>query len=181
MHLKRGSVVFAPSHDTVVRTAYGDVKIDAKSLVLMMSFRNGLAVYNLHDEHSRAVSVKTGDRELVLSPGMQVVITHDSVRSFEEVNPASLFGYRNLRVRNIGQGLKSFMSEFSVPQAMTSVTTLRQLVTSRHPQARKCANHMLKTAAILSQMRSGGYEQMARPGLTAFLNQTADLANMVGQ
>ena len=49
MRLKRGSVVFAPSSDTVVHTAYGDVRIAAKSIVLMMSFSHGLAVYNLHE------------------------------------------------------------------------------------------------------------------------------------
>ena len=118
--------------------------------------------------------MKAGDQELVLSPGMQVVISHDSVRGFEEINPASMFGYRNLRVHNVGQGMKAFTSDFSVPQAITSVTTLRQIVTSKHPQARKCANKMLKTAAILSQLTSGTYEQMARPGLTAYLNPSVD-------
>jgi hypothetical protein len=179
--LKNGSVVFAPSRDTVVNTPFGTVRISAKSLVLVMSFRNGLGVFDMHDVHSRAVVVSAGDKELTLSPGMQVVVTHDSVRSFEQINPAQLFGYSGLRDRNLGHGLKAFISEFSVTQAISAVTPLKQLVNSEHPQAQKHAKHLLKTAAILNQMHSGTYEQIARTQLTAYQSQSASGENMFGK
>jgi hypothetical protein len=179
--LKNGSVVFAPSRDTVVNTPFGTVKIAAKSLVLVMAFQHGLGVFDMHDVHSRAVVVSAGDKELTLSPGMQAVITHDSVRSFEQINPAQLFGYSGLRDRNLGYGLKAFISEFSVTQAISAVTPLKQLVNSEHPQAQKHAKHLLKTAAILNQMHSGTYEQIARTQLTAYQSQSASGESMFGK
>jgi len=112
VHLKRGSVVFAPLRDTVVHTEFGDVKVGAKSVVLMMSFRHGLAVFDLDDTHLKAVTVKAGDNEVVLAPGMQTVITKDSVSGFEQVNPAQMIGYRTITERALGNGLKAYMSEF---------------------------------------------------------------------
>jgi fibronectin-binding autotransporter adhesin len=170
VNLKRGSVVFAPSRDTIVNTAFGSVKIDAKSLVFVMSFRHGLAIFDLDDSHGKAVVVKAGSRELVLHPGMHAMITHESINDFEEVNPAQLIGHRNIRNREIGQGMKAFVSEFSVMQAANAVTPLKQLVNSKHARAQKVAGHMLKTAAILSQLNSTGYEQVMRQRVTAYQN-----------
>src|SRR5262249_39800172 len=56
-NLYKGSVVFAPKRDTVVKTQFGDVKVAAKSVVLIMSFTGGTAVYDLDDTHANAVSV----------------------------------------------------------------------------------------------------------------------------
>jgi hypothetical protein len=166
--LNNGSVVFAPSRNTIVHTPYGTVKLAAKSLVLIMAFQGGLAVFDLHDLRSRSVTVQSGDHELVLSPGMHAVITHDSIKNFEQINPAQLFGYRGLRERNMGQGMKAFISEFSLSQAIAAVTPLKQIMNSKHPIALKHANHLLKTAAILNQMQTGAYEQIKRTELTAY-------------
>jgi hypothetical protein len=182
VNLSRGSVVFAPSRDTVVSTPFGTVKIDAKSVVLMMSFRHGLTVFDLDDAHGKAVVVKAGNREVVLNPGMHTSITRDSVGGFEEINPAQLIGYRNIKERLLDQGLKAYVSEFSVMQAVQTVTPLKQLVNSKHPHAQKVAGHLLKTAAILSQATNGTYEQVMRPGLTAYQNPTdSQRGNINGQ
>jgi hypothetical protein len=169
INLKRGSVVFAPTRDTVVETPFGVVKIGAKSAVLLMSFCHGLAIFDLHDAKLRSVVVKAGDRELVLSPGMHAVITNESVARFEQVNPAQIIGHRHMRERAMGQGLKAFVSEFSVMQAMNAVAPLKQVVNSKHNAAQKLSSQMLKNAAILMQMNAGAYEQVTRPATTAFL------------
>jgi hypothetical protein len=72
--------------------------------------------------------------------------------------------------KKVGQGLQAFTSQFSVTQAMTSVLPLRQLVNSPHPQAKKVADHMLETAAIMQQMGDSNtrYEQVQRPRATAY-------------
>jgi mucin-19 len=167
MNLRRGSVVFAPSCDTVVTTPFGTVRIDAKSVVLLISFRQGLTILDLDDAHGKAVVVNAGHREVVLNPGMHVSITSDSVGGFEKINPAQLIGHRNMKERVLGDGLKAIVSEFSVLQAVQTVTSLKQLVNSTHPHAQKLASHLLKTAAILSQLNNATYEQVLRPGSTA--------------
>jgi len=50
---------------------------------------------------------------------------------------------------------------------------LKQIATSKHPRARKVADHMLKTAAILQQ-RGVSYEQVMRPVPTAYQLPAAD-------
>jgi hypothetical protein len=171
INLKRGSVLFAPSQNALVNTPFGSVKIDARSVVFIMSFRHGLAVFDLDDSHGKAVVVKAGNQELILRPGMHTSITRDSIDSFDEVNPAQLIGHRNLNNRSIGQGLKAFVSEFSVAQAVHAVTPLKQVVNSNNPHARRMVRHMLKTAAILQQVNGGNYEQVIRPGITAYQQQ----------
>ena len=56
--------------------------------MLIMAFRHGLAVFDLDDGHGKAVVVTAGSRNVTLSPGMQTVITSDSGKSFEQINPA---------------------------------------------------------------------------------------------
>jgi hypothetical protein len=176
--LKRGSVVFAPSRDTLVNTPFGTVKIDAKSIVLIMSFRHGLSVFDLADAHGKAVVVQAGKHDVVLNPGMHVSITRDSVGGFEQINPAQLIGYGNINERRLGEGMKAFTSEFSVPLAVSAVSPLRQLVNSKHPNAQRVSKHMLKTAAILTQIHNAKYEQIMRPALTAYQNP-ADAAALL--
>jgi hypothetical protein len=73
-----------------------------------------------------------------------------------------------MRERVMGQGLKAFVSEFSVMQAMNAVTPLKQIVNSKHSAAQKLSSQMLKNAAILMQMNAGNYEQVLRPATTAY-------------
>jgi hypothetical protein len=170
VRLTRGSVVFAPSRDTVVNTPFCQVKIDAKSVVMLMAFRHGVAIFNLDDAHSRAVVVKAGDSDLVLSPGMHAVVTVDSVKNFADVNPAQLIGHHTIREQSLGKGLKAFTSAFSVPQAISAVVPLNQLLKSQEPRAHKVAQHLLKTTTMLMQMNNREYEQVLRPAVTAYKN-----------
>src|SRR5262249_31399908 len=130
MTLKRGTVLFAPSVDTTITTPFGKIKIDARSLVLVMSFANGVAVYDLDDLHGGAVQITAARSTLSLTPGRHAVITSDSVKAFEEVNPAQLIGYRNITSHHLGAGIKAFAAEFSVPSAISAVQPLKQLMKS---------------------------------------------------
>jgi len=171
MTLKRGTVLFVPSVDTMITTPFGKIKIDAKSLVLVMSFANGVAVYDLDDLHAGAVRITAAGSTLSLSPGRHAVITPDSVKAFEQVNPAQLIGYRNITSHRLGAGIKAFTAEFSVPCAVSAVLPLKQLMNCTHPNARRVTGHMLKTAAVVMQMNSasGTYQQVFRPQTTAWL------------
>ncbi|MBS1997610.1 MAG: hypothetical protein JSS86_14915, partial [Cyanobacteria bacterium SZAS LIN-2] len=163
--LERGSVVFAPTKDIVVQTAYGPLEIAAKSVVLVMSFRHGLAIYNLHDLRANAVCIKVNDsdKKIALIPGRAAVITGTNVRAFEQINPAQLFAYRNLRCRNIGESKQVFLSEFHTLQAISCVQPLKEMLRSKDAGAQKISGQLLKTSAILLQLGGARFEQIPRP------------------
>ena len=168
MHLKKGAVVFAPTVNTIVSTEFGQVRIAAHSLVLMISFKDGVAIYDLDDQHKGAVTMRVFNHEIPLGPGRHILVTHDNVKHFENVNPVQMLGYNNVNDFNAGGGLKVFAAGFSVPSAMQTVLPLAQLLGSNHPHAQKLGKHLMKTAALLSQMYPTQYQQMARPSITAY-------------
>jgi len=170
MSLNKGSVVFSPRVDTLVQTSFGDVSIAAHSLVLVLTFSEGVAVYNLDDSHHGAVRVNVRGREMTLTPGTGAVIAATNKSSFEHINPAQLFGYRNIKNIEIDKELKLFTSEFSLIQAIQTVQPLKQLVLSRESRAQHLASHLLKTAGILMQLSGSGqqYRQVLRPKVVAW-------------
>ena len=167
--MKKGSLVFAPTVDSTIKTPYGTVKVDAGSLVLILSFSNGLAVYDLDDSHHNAVSVLTPGQEFKLFPGMNLVVTSNEVKSFEQINPAQLFAYRNITAHELAGGMKAFSTEFFVPSAIQAVLPLKQLLSSNQANAKRLIDHLLKTTAATMQVKSNGaqFQQKPRPVATA--------------
>jgi hypothetical protein len=84
------------------------------------------------------------------------------------INAAESFSYRNLTSRAAGASLRIYTSEFSTINAIAGVTQLKALLASDHPGAKRKAQHLLKTAAILSQLGgSTQYKQYLHPRITA--------------
>jgi hypothetical protein len=167
--LRKGNVVVAAGKDMVIDTAFGKVHVAANAVALVMALPTGTAVYNLDDSGKDSVVISIGDKQLSLAPGRQAMITSHLVDGFEMVNPAESFGYRNITRNKVGGGLQAFTSDFSMINAMANVKQLKALIASKHPQARRVAGHMLKTAAILSQISGNGgqYMQYPHPRMTA--------------
>jgi hypothetical protein len=154
-----------------VKTPLGEIKIEGGSLVLVLSFAQGLAVYDLDDSHRDAVTVAVNGQTSRLYPGSNLVITTDSVEDFEDINPAQLFAYRHISSSKIGAGLKIFGAEFHVPTALNTVLPLRELTASKHPAARRLTDHLLKaTAASLQIHGISEYHQAPRKIKTAWGN-----------
>jgi len=168
--VRKGAVLFAPQFDTVVETPFGDVVIDAGSMVLIMSDANAVGVYNIDDTHHGAVTISHSGRELALAPGKHAVLTYEKVKEFAMINPAEAFGYRNVHDSTFGAGVKAFMGDFSVPMAISAVPQLRQLITSKQAEAHRLAQHVLKTIAIVLQMKGGDgeYQQVRHPHIAAY-------------
>ena len=170
--LKRGSIVFAPQADTKINTPCGVINIAAHSLVLVMAYGDGIGVYDLHDGQKGAVTVSMGGKDLALRPGLGAVITRQSTshaNTLEQVNPAQLFGYRNIRQHEMGAAHRGYTCEFSLPQAIRTVQPLKQLINSKHPQAQKLASRLLKTTSILMQLGGDSeYQQVLRPDTLAY-------------
>ena len=169
MTLDKGALLLAPTSDKTIKTNFGTVKIAAGSLVLILASSVGVAVYDLDDTHTQAVTVSTAQEEFVLSPGVSVMISSSAVKTFDQINPAQLLAYRNIVAKEIGGGLKVFSTEFSVPGAVQVVLPLKQLLKSGHPNARRISAHLFKTTAARLQIQSKGtsFQQVTRPTATA--------------
>ncbi len=169
--LRHGSVVFAPTNDTIVDTPLGKISVAAKSLVLVTVNRDCVSIYNLDDARARAVVVNSAGHSISLSPGRQALLTSNTNASFRDVNPAQMIGYRNIREQANIEGIKAFTSEFCVSHALAVVQPLKKMIRSENEHCRKVSNHLLKTMAILMQLNAAGasYQQMMRPRVTAYL------------
>lgn len=154
--LNHGAVLFAPAAAGKVSTPFGEVHIDAGSLVLVIVLKNGVSVYDLHDKHGEAVRITCGEQVIKLFPGMHAQVGPKSAGAFGDTNPAQTFAYRNLQELPVKDGLRAFRSQFSIPVAMQTVLPLKQLTSSKNIQARKLALRMIKTAAIINDLNVSG-------------------------
>ncbi|HEY9792028.1 MAG TPA: hypothetical protein V6D22_16595, partial [Candidatus Obscuribacterales bacterium] len=169
--LNRGSVVFAPTSNILVRTPYGDVNVAANSVVVVMVYPGGVSTFDVDDTHADAVTVKSGNDKLSLRPGLSITITGSGVKSFGDVNPAQLVMYRDIEQVNVGAGTKAFVAEFAPWSVIHAVMPLSQMVNSKQADARRIADHMLKTTAIVLQTRANKgskYQQVMRPSVAAW-------------
>jgi len=165
----KGSLILAPKSDVQVETAYGDVSVGAKSLVLLMATPDSVAVYNLDDWQKGAVQVTSGGKTMSLSPGRHAVVSRSNGTSFDSVNPAECFGYRNLNSFELENGMRAHTGEFSIPWAIQAVKPLRHLVKNQHAGSQQVVNHLMKTTAVLMHMQGAApYQQVVRPRVAAY-------------
>ncbi len=152
--LNNGSALFVPSKDMTVVTPKGSVKLAANSVAFVNANSNQLSVYDISDSHKASVVVSTGGRELTLSPGRHLVVTHDKASNFADVNPIESIMHRAVKGHELGAGKRAFVSEFSIPSAVNVVRPLKAMLNSNDVNAKKVAARILKTSAVV--MMVGG-------------------------
>ncbi len=164
-----GALLAAPRHDTVYKTEFGDVSVQAKALALIMAYGHGLAVYNLHDQRAGAISVTVDGKKIVLNPGRCVVIAPATASGFEQINPAQLICYGHVAQQKLGFGKQAFIADFSLPSVINAVPALRKIISEEKAELRKISQSFLKTSAILMLAGRGyySYHQIVKPQLTA--------------
>lgn len=161
--LEEGVQLYAPNTLTVVKTGFGAVRVAPGSVVMIMAFDSGLAVYNLHDTKRDAIAVAVGNSFNTLSPGKSAVFTDKSIDKFEQINPAPGVAYRAVVGKKIGNGVSRYHSEFSTISLLQAYDPLRGLYGSKDSDTRKAVNSVLKTAAVLHQLGGGQYQRMIAP------------------
>jgi len=75
---------------------------------------------------------------------------------FAQLAPSERIGHRNLRRRGLKDGSVAFHTQFHLVSAMANVDSLQRLVNSSRAEDKARARHLLKTAAIVTQLQSGG-------------------------
>ena len=166
--LKQGNVLFVPFRNTVVETPQGNVTIEAKSVALVSVSNGKLAVYDLEDSHKGAVSIEAHGQKVTLAPGNHLTIAQAKSGEFAQVNAIEAIPHRNVATRALKNGVKFHSSEFSVVSAMHSIKPLQAVMGSKHPQAKKVADRMMKTTAVLLTLGGKGeFQHFFKPAITA--------------
>jgi hypothetical protein len=167
-----GASLYAPKQDTIIETPFGSVGIAKDSIAMVIASENGLAVYDLHDTHKNSIFIKCGPDQsnIALTPGHSAVLTHRDVETFEQINPAQKVSYKKLTGTPFDSEHTVYQGEFEIFSMIQSLGPLRDMIGSNDSVMRKTAGHMIKTAAILSQLTdSEPYRLFAVPEVTAEL------------
>ncbi|MBX3153897.1 hypothetical protein KF728_27330 [Candidatus Obscuribacterales bacterium] len=166
--LRQGTIVLAPAKDTRIETPIGTIEVSKGSVALVVLDGTRLGVYDLHDERKGSVRVTAGARATTLSPGRCTVLTTRSNHGFERVNPMESVGYKSVAAVNHGNGIKAFNAEFATMHAIGSVKPLKEIMSSRHDNARRMSNKLMKTSAVLMHLGGiGEFEVYAEPSVAA--------------
>ncbi len=178
--LEQGPLLLAPEENTTVQTRYGAVDVAARAVALIIAFKGGVAVYNLHDYKHDSVVIRSAGHRIALAPGRNAVVTKQSVRYFEEANPADFVGYRKLSAKSFDDGVKVLQSEFNILSLMQGIAPVKAMMLSPTPEHKKACASILKTAAILQTIGDGTpFELMPRTRIaTTSMMPSAPVANV---
>jgi len=171
--LTTGNALYMPTKKAMtVETPFGTVKIAPQSVVLVMALAHGIGVYDLHDSGKDMVSVSMGDKSINLAPGKHVFVTDRTSAAFAEVNPADNIAYRKISKVVAGKNHTAFAAEFHITSAIGLIKPMRNLLVSADAADKKAAGRVLKTAAIMLALTSGGeafqLHRNVRSGLLAY-------------
>jgi len=170
LQLNRGSVMFAPTTDTVIDTPLGSVSVAADCLVLVTVNGQGTAVYDLDDSRHNSVTVKRGNKVVPLAPGRHVFLTDKTDAQFADVNAVQMVGYRNIREERHDENVKAFTADFSMAHAVHVMQPIKQMFNCKSARSAKVSSHLLKTLSIMMSLDAGrgSYQQVVKPKLTAW-------------
>ncbi len=147
---------FSAHHEPVrINTDRGEVRIAGKSVVYVVSHSKSVAIYNIADHKAGDVTVKTpGQKRIVLKSGEQVVLSGKENREFSKANPAPEIASDRLKDLGEDAETKIFNAEFSPTAALDHARRFQELVNSKSQADRALVDHVLKTAAIVLQLRA---------------------------
>ena len=173
--LTRGAVVIAGRNDTVIETNLGMIHTPKNSVVLLLATEASIGIFNLHDDHTGVV-IKTNSTSLRLRPGQHALLTRQKTPNFEDLNLAQNISYKSPQLiyqnEHGGSPTAIFLTQFELSSTLATVVPLRDLLTSKHEAAKKIANSLLKTAAIISDLsaNSRNYSKIPHRDKLAYQN-----------
>lgn len=157
MRLQQGGILFAPANDISVQTSCGVLSIGAGALVYIVESAGAVAVLDLCDQSLGDVELRSGNTKITFAPGRLGVFTKTPEARLSEVNPLSEIAVRDTELLSIGGGRKALLAQFSIPSALNSVRSLKELLNSNATELKKAAKQVLKMAAI-NQLLSAGHQ-----------------------
>ena len=171
--LQNGLALLSPKELSTIKTPFGVVKLMPRTLALLIVNENGLSIFNLNENRAASISVDNGGLSTNVCVGQSLHISPARVANFEDLNPITYVGYRNVSKKLFAQDLTVFRAEYSIPTLMGGLEPLRDMLSSQDRERRAVANNLLKTVALMSQMgqQSKPYELMQPASLAAMANR----------
>ncbi|MBX3073039.1 hypothetical protein KF913_03920 [Candidatus Obscuribacterales bacterium] len=168
LRLNRGAVVFAPAQDTDVKLPGMSLKLARNSVALVVATGDAVSIYDFDDRRKGSVVIETPGERIALSPGQHVTIASGS-DDFANLNPLEAIPHRALSVSRTRTGKSMFSSEFSVVAAMQGLKPIAGVLSSKNNRSRQIASNLMKTAAVILQLRpADDFQVHAKPQLAAW-------------
>jgi hypothetical protein len=117
-----------------------------------------VAVLALHDSASGDIGVLVDGQEIALRAGEQILIT-SSDETWGDVNILKNVTVRGGTEHKLNDGNRIFVSEFSIPSAISALPALSNLARSANPHDRAVYGRIVKNAAVMQTLmiRKGTY------------------------
>lgn len=155
--LIKGFMLFMPTSNINVQTREGLVQIPKGAVVWVMAGAD-VAVYDLHDDiFTGFVKVIVNNKQFILSPGKELLLTRNSKETFDVLNPGKDIAYRSVRVTEVGADIKAYVADFSITHGVKNVGVINHLLRSDDPSQRKAARRIIRNAIILADVIGDDY------------------------
>jgi hypothetical protein len=116
------------------------------------------AIYDLHDNTGRdCVHVLISASDISMLPGYELLMTKNTSAPFAAVNPGNIIRFRHVQAKQLKNGTKIFACEFSIPDCIHNVPSLRKLLRSDEPEHQKAMHSILKNATVIGDMTGFDY------------------------
>ncbi len=142
-------VVSSTARDSLVKCSLGQVAIRKSSVVYVLNGPSATAVYNLHSEPGGVKLVLSNNQTVAVPVGQELVLTSSAGLAFSELQKPTHISCRQPEEFRIGDGIRGFVADFSLPSAIISVPLLKTKLHSTDTQDRHVMNRVLKTAVSL--------------------------------
>lgn len=124
--LPEGNSLLRSETDMTIQTAFGALRIAAKSTVLCALTRRSISIYTLHDAPKGKVEIEVNGKHLRIAQGVQLTLTNDLRSSFAEINPLCAIKHKELRTHSFKNDIVAFVGVYSISSAIMSIEILKQ-------------------------------------------------------
>lgn len=153
--LHEGTAFIAHEKPVCVKINHGEVRIAPHSAVYLVSQGKSVSVYNIADHKlSDVVVITHGKKRIDVKAGEQILLTHKDNSQFEKANPAPEIHSSRMHEMGSDHETKIFHAEFSPLAALDHAEGFHDLVNSKNKADRELADHILKTAAVVLNLRA---------------------------
>jgi len=152
--LTNGATMYNPDHDTTLETPFGKVHVGAKAVIIIVLSKNGMSLFNVHDEHRDDVRLEINGSILPISIAEHATIIRDK-RDFADLNPLESITHREVNATALPGGMQLIQSQFSILSALSGIKPLRAMAHSSNPEDRKLIQGLVKDAAVIMQTKAG--------------------------
>lgn len=175
--LKNGNIFISADEPMTLKDGATTIAIARGVKALVLKSDRGLAIYNLHDTHRKALLVSKGELEVPVEIGQALILSDGVVDELQDAEFGSTIAVRHIEKIDLSTSTM-FQFEFSIPSAMQSIAPLKHLRISKKEKDKIANREISKVAALLTVMGAGEpYKYVTPAAPTAFVPQSTRLAS----